>query len=61
MDKLYLFNQGYIKSRLLEKVCRMMVIYTDPGAIVPEPSVVYYDIYEAAKNNGHEYDWGDVT
>jgi hypothetical protein len=33
------------------------VIYPDPGASIPEPSVVYDDIYEAAKNNGREYDW----
>ena len=33
MDKLYLFNRGYIESRSLEKVCRMMisVIHPDPG------------------------------
>jgi hypothetical protein len=29
---------------------------SDPDAIVPEPSVVYDDIYETAKNNGREYD-----
>ena len=57
MDKLHLFNQGYIESRLLKKVCWMMilVIHLDPGAIVPEPSVVHEDIYEMAKNNGREY------
>jgi hypothetical protein len=32
------------------------VIHPDPGAIVPEPSVVYDDIYEAVKNNEREYD-----
>ena len=37
------------------------VIYPDPGASIPEPSVVYDDIYEAAKNNGREYDWWAVT
>ena len=37
------------------------VIYPDPGASIPEPSVVYGAIYEAAKNNGHEYDWWTVT
>jgi len=36
-------------------------IQPDPGAIIPEPSVVYDDIYEAAKNNGREYDWWAVT
>jgi hypothetical protein len=33
------------------------VICPDPDASIPEPSVVYDDIYEAAKNNGREYDW----
>jgi len=33
------------------------VIYPDPDASIPQPSVVYDNIYEAAKNNGHEYDW----
>ena len=37
------------------------VIYPDPDASSPQPSVVYDDIYEAAKNNGHEYDWWAVT
>ena len=37
------------------------VIYPDPGASILEPSVVYDDIYEAAKNNGREYDWWAVT
>ena len=37
------------------------IIQPDPCAIVPEPSVMYDDIYEAAKNNGREYDWWTVT
>ena len=36
------------------------IIQPDPGAIIPEPSAVYDDIYEA-KNNGREYDWWTVT
>jgi hypothetical protein len=37
------------------------IIQSDPGAIIPKPSVVYDNIYEAAKNNGREYDWWTVT
>lgn len=37
------------------------IIQPDPGAIIPEPSVVYDDIYAAAKNNGRKYDWWTVT
>ena len=37
------------------------IIQSDPGTIIPEPSGVYDDIYEAAKNNGREYDWWTVT
>lgn len=35
--------------------------YRDPSVVVTQPSVVYDDIYEAAKNNGREYDWWAVT
>jgi hypothetical protein len=31
------------------------IIQPDPCAIILEPSVVYDDIYEAAKNNGRDY------
>lgn len=37
------------------------IIQPDPGASIPKPSVVYDNIYEAAKNNGREYDWWTVT
>ena len=36
------------------------IIQPDPGASIPQPSIVYDNIYEAAKNNGREYDWWDV-
>ena len=35
--------------------------HPDPGAIIPKPPVRYDDIYEAAKNNGREYDWWAAT
>ena len=31
------------------------IIRPDPCASIPEPSVVYDDIYEVAKNNGRDY------
>ena len=37
------------------------IIQPDPGAIIPQPSVVYDNIYAAAKNNGREYDWWTIT
>jgi hypothetical protein len=37
------------------------IIQPDPGAIIPKPSVVYDNSYEAANNNGREYDWRTVT
>ena len=37
------------------------VIHPDPNASIPQPSVVYDDIYEAAKTNGREYNWWAVT
>ncbi len=32
-----------------------LIIHPAPYAIIPEPSVVYDGVYEAAKNNGREY------
>ena len=32
-----------------------------PYAIILEPPVMYAGVYEAAKNNGREYDWWAVT
>ena len=37
------------------------IIQPDPDAIIPEPSVVYDNIYKAAKNNGREHDWWAAT
>lgn len=37
------------------------IIQSDSGATIPKPSVVYDNIYEAAKNNGREYEWWAVT
>ena len=32
-----------------------LIIHLNPDGIIPEPSVVYDGVYEAAKNNGREY------
>ncbi len=35
MDELYIFNRGYIESRLLEKVCRVLDVRLVMGGEYP--------------------------